>query len=59
MRTPPLAEDTGSDDGALAAVPKIIETPSPEDCSLHRQDLQALRRLLDAPTLPGLVAAGA
>jgi deoxyribonuclease-4 len=39
-------------DGALAAVPKIIETPSPEDCSLHRQDLQALRQLLEARTLP-------
>lgn len=46
-------------DGALAAVPKIIETPSPEDCSLHRQDLQALRRLVGAPTLPGPIGVGA
>lgn len=39
-------------DDALAAVPMIIETPSPEDCSGHRQDLLRLRGLIEAPACP-------
>lgn len=40
------------DDPALRSVPKVIETPSPEDCSGHRKDLQVLRELCGAAAAP-------